>query len=257
LAEVKTLLTLGVLEKGRVANTVKLREDLRRLKTVQIEEVISIISEFIEKKDTAWMKEAIDMVSVHSMNMEVYPPVNENKVLWHIIDTNLIPIDMRQKFERMVFKINRDFPELKEKVILADGFDAINKTVVQLLEKSSDNIIMVGSANHGDIKNLPVGVLGLVFSSDESGVNNFANVEYIIATLRALYLEDVETLLFLYNIMTGAEFSGSIEDLINNLNNPKKLAKIIQFKLRSVVDEHHKSKRILTGRLFELVNESL
>ncbi len=172
-----------------------------------------------------------DMEGIHRKNVELIPPVDKGKTLWHVIPVELIPAEIASDFIAMNERINKDHPELKEKIKVVTERQELGAVLGKLLEEPG-NLVDVAARGKKDLEILPQGVKALIFKIPDSG---FVNVEGIIAALRALHREDIRALLMLYEDLTGSKFTGYPEsELLKRLNDPEKLAAIIVFNLKPV-----------------------
>lgn len=139
------------------------------------------------------------MRSIHQENLSLTPPLEKGKVLWHVIPLELIPHSIRNDFNNMVIRINRELPHLREKISVVTERQDLNSEVARLLS-DPDNIVDVAVTDRTQIYSLPKGVKALVF---EGELGNFRHIEGLIASLRALHIEDVPAMLRLYKMLTG------------------------------------------------------
>ncbi|GEM_PF-6439515 len=186
---------------------------------------------------TAYM----DMIAVNGINMELLVPVESGKTLWHVIPIDLVPFDIRPDFIHAIEAINRDFPDLREKIeVVTDRQDLA--AVVERLAADPANIVDVAVPGADHLEGLPGNVKALVF---EGELGDFRQLEGILAALRALQQSNVDTLLRLYQVLTGQSFEGDEEDIRKNIANPKQLASIIIFNLKPIeVQDFDELKRL-------------
>ncbi|MGB2599695.1 MAG: hypothetical protein WBB86_01035 [Candidatus Omnitrophota bacterium] len=171
-----------------------------------------------------------DMRSIHEMNMDLIPPVEADKVMWHVIPAELIPVSIRSDFVAMINRMNRKYPDLREKIkIVTERQDFY--AVVSDLAGDSANIIDAAVASKESLKDLPEGVKALVFDGE---LGDFRQLEGIIAALRALQQEDIEALMNLYMLMTGENFEGDIDQIAGNIDDPSNLADFLTFSLSPI-----------------------
>ncbi|MFH1996664.1 MAG: PEP/pyruvate-binding domain-containing protein [Candidatus Omnitrophota bacterium] len=186
------------------------------------------------------------MHRIHRQNVELIPPIKHGKVLWHVIPTDLIPFSARSQFINMVNKLNRDYPDSREKIKLVTGRQDLG-AVVRDLVSAPENIVGVAAPNREDLDALPEGVRAFVF---EGELGDFRQLEGILALLRALHQDNVSAIMQLYQVLTGAKFNGNEDDIKNNLANPSRLARIIIFNLRPIeIDDGEELQRLNTNLL--------
>jgi len=159
----------------------------------------------------AKVEDAID--KIHSLNIDVTPPIEEGKTLWHIIPAKLVPgsphYNQQVRFTEFVSDINRRYPNIREKIkVVTDRQDLLE--TVKGLAADPNNIVDVALDDESYINGLPDNVKMLVFkpvTDNLGGVGDFVQLEGVLAGLRALHIEDFgqrrEKLERLYELLTG------------------------------------------------------
>ncbi|MGB2631190.1 MAG: hypothetical protein WBD24_07340 [Candidatus Omnitrophota bacterium] len=193
-----------------------------------------------------WQK----MVSIHEINLKLIPPVEEGKVMWHVIPAELIPYSVRNDFVAIVSMINRKYPDAREKIKIVTERQDFYATVRDLADDPG-NVVDVAVAAREDLAELPKMVKGLVFSGE---LADFRQLEGIIAALRALQQKEVLDLIKLYMLMTGESFKGNITELQNVLEDSMRLAEFMVFSLGPVRIHNAKELDELNRRLLTFIH---
>ena len=168
---------------------------------------------------------------IHDLDIELIPPVEKGKILWHVIPIDLVPHAVRSEFVGIINSINRDYPDLKEKIKVVNDKQDLGSIVAGLIADPG-NIVDVAVGDVQDLEILPDGVKALVFKGE---LGDFRHLEGILAALRALHNNNIDGLLKLYEILTGEKFDESMAgDIVSKINDPKQLAEIIVFTLKPV-----------------------
>jgi len=204
-----------------------------------------------------YRKESYKMEAVHAIDMEVIPPVEKGKVLWHVIPTDLIPNSFKSlDFIRKVNEIQESLPGLKEKIRFVTNGSNLRR-VVEELSQDKNNIVDVAVNNTRDLETIKeFGVRALVFEGERGGYESFKQLEVIIAALRALERNDTRTLIELHNMFSDEPFSLSEEDLLACLDDPAALAKRITFNLGPVEIKNPSELQELNERLLEFIQSA-
>jgi len=250
--EIRMLKAIGILQEGTKPHTYKLRSEIRDLSPSEIEEILNIPElddpEIPEDK-IPQVKAKIDMIILHHMNLKLLPPVEDGKTLWHVIPEGLIPHSIRSQFINMVSNINKDYPDLREKVVVVtnrqDLYDKVNE-----LASDPYNIVDVAVQAKKDLAKLPPRVKALVF---KGRLSDFRQLEGIIAALRALQQNNGQALIRLYEILTGTQFKGDESAIIDNIEHPEILASIIIFNLKPIEIRNYEDLRKMNKNLLKLI----
>jgi mannose-6-phosphate isomerase-like protein (cupin superfamily) len=172
------------------------------------------------------------MDALNKMYLKLIPPVKTGTTLVHLVSIDLIPYQMRDEFVSMINDVNRNFPDMKEKIyVLTDRQDAGH--MINKLNDEADGacVFDVALADTDNLDNIPEGVKALVFAGK---LGNFRQLSGMLAALRALQQDEAGSLIKLFEILTGKPFEGTEADILEVINDPKELAKIIIFNLRPV-----------------------
>lgn len=248
-----SLESLGILVEGTALYTYRLRKDIHDLPPEDIKKILAILEPCHHEMSysaTLAVKARIDMICLHHINMHLLPPVENGKILWHVVPIELVPHSLRSKFYSMIRETNRDYPHVKEKIkIVTEGQDM--EEVINELIADPNNIVNAAVGDEEDLEDLPEGVKALVF---EGELKNFRQLEGILAALRALYQNDVETLITIYQILTGYSIDDERADEITaNIDDPKALADVIVFYLKPVEIRDTEDLRILNSKLLKFI----
>ncbi len=191
-----------------------------------------------------------DMNTLHRLNMDLIPPVEEGKILWHVIPIDLVPESIRSEFVSTINKIDRDYPDLREKIKVVTDRQVLHQVVSELAD-DSNNVVGVAVKDVDSLKWLPEGVKALVF---EGELGDFRHLEGVLAALRALQNNNARALIEIYRILTGSAFLGyTADDILAKINDPEKLADIITFGLTPVEIPDDDYLTELNGRLLEFI----
>ena len=190
-----------------------------------------------------------DMTVIHNMNMDLLPPVDNGKVLYHVIAEELIPVTMTGH----MYKLARETENMKmrERIKIVKRKDLESETA--RLKSSSGNIVLAAVQYKEDLLLLPKDVKALVFTSADGGAFGFKQLEGVIAALRALYRDDAGSLARLYKILTGSPFAGKEMDIAKYLSDPRALAEIIMFNLEPSVAKDPEELKHLNEKLLEFL----
>ena len=176
--------------------------------------------------------------AIHRINLSLAKPSPPGTKLNLIITEELIPISMRDTFKSFLKTLYGKYPFLKEKeeIHVASRNDLEHVIGSIMAEEKQKNIIDVALGDTNDFSKLPKGVKALVFSTEEK--IDLIHLEGIIACLRALEQGNAPCLIKLFELLTSKEFNLTLyseQDILDNLNNPEKLAKILPFELQPAI----------------------
>jgi len=212
--------------------------DLRReqggiglfLRVVDDDESVNRIAKSAEEVYNAGNSPDKIMDKIHELNVSLTPPVEEGKVLWHVIPLDLIPPSLRKaNFVVEMNSFQDKFENLREKIKFVTTRENIKGAVEDILA-SGNTIVDVAAVDQSDLKGLPDNVKALVFKPIEGiDYKNFIQVEGILAALRAMQMNKVDELMSLYEFLTGTRYDGKASDIRKFLNDPVKLAEVAKF----------------------------
>ena len=205
----------------------------------------AIIGE-IAKCPAGALSEAIKMVILHQINMQSTVP--ENKVLWHIIEKDVIPEEQQQ--DSFVTKVNKAFRDSKaaERIWILDDKKTAADAIAEIRKDDPDAVIDVALGDEGSIASMPDDkrIKMLVFKA-----RNFIQLEGVIAALRALHSDNaLPTLLRIYSVMAGEPFKNPPDAISDD---PKDTARRIIFNLSKPAAVHIDDIPKLNERLLELL----
>jgi len=269
--ELESLQRARVIESRNKKNgyKIRLRKNLRdlsqRSRDAAIEDILAIedLDRYEirntkkDKKQVARVrsevKAVIGMYTIHDINMDLYPPVDDKTTLYHVIPLQLVPFPIRDKFASVVYQLNSEHPELREKIRVVTD-ETMLGVIANDLATNPKNIVMAAVSNEIFLRDLPPRVKALVFKGQ-------GNPECVIAELRALYRNDVDRLITLSELASGKKFTGSPEDIEyikKNLDNPQALAQKFWVTLKPIAIETQEMRDRLDSRprLFKLIQEA-
>ena len=176
-----------------------------------------------------------------------------------MIPLKYIPQSIQVQFNSMVTRLNKDHPELREKVIVTTDRQGLVDKVNELLA-DPNNIVMAAVTNEEDMARLPhisgERLRALLFKGEPGGLNDFKQVECMLAALRALYNNDAKALIALYELTSGEKFTGNPGELLAAMNDPSALARKITFILKPIPIERQEMLDRLNSRELELIRDS-
>ncbi|MDD5633788.1 MAG: hypothetical protein PHW46_00735, partial [Candidatus Omnitrophica bacterium] len=238
---ISLLVKIGILENGREFSTFRSREEIRKLSTEDKKTFLIKLSKYLPEIDTtklsdlrvAEMCAKIDMILIHIKNISILPKSKNDRVIYHVLDEELIPLAMRDQFKALLRQMyERDFPDLKEKIVLVNK-DTLEMEILSLMAKGE---VCAAVTREEDLKMIPTGAQALVFQGDTGGYSSFKQIEGIIAALRALKMHNTTALFELYVLLSGRKYDLEIteSELAGLLDNPKKLAEKFMIKMELV-----------------------
>jgi len=204
------------------------------------------------------------MDEIHKVNLELLPPIETGKTMWHVIPLRLIPqspdYNQRVKFYEFVkTRLDRLYPNVREKIkIVTDEGDYGRNLVdeVTRLAEDKNNIVDVALDSEEYIDKLPDGVGMLVFKPEGGDLGTFRQLEGILAALRALHIKDYaqrsEKLSALYGLLTGKEPPNGIPQVSDN----KEFARRFQFILPPITIKDGKELQRLNENLLRLIESA-
>ena len=162
----------------------------------------------------------------------------------------LIPVSLRSGFERLLRRLETEFPESRERIIIVRD-DNLEAEIERIRSEKNSVDVAVPSAQH--LKRIEKGIRALVFEG-ELHASSFVHIEGILAALRALQVENIPALLEIYKILTGKRFTKKRRDIARYIDNPKKLATILTFKLKPIEPNNPDELHRLNERLLQLLH---
>lgn len=198
-----------------------------------------------------------DMSFLHDLNLELLPPIERGKTLLHIIPVSLVPQDprynQRAKFIEFVHSLNRRYPNATEKIKVVTERQMKDLRKIIAYEMEHGAIVDVALDNENYIDELPDGVKALVFESKDGNMGDFRQLEGILASLRALHIEDrsqrEDKLSMLYRLLTGEEPPNDIPDI----NDTREFARRFKFILPPMTIKNKEELRQLNENLLRLI----
>jgi len=176
------------------------------------------------------VRELVRMTVINQARDKFMPAVEENKTLWHVIESDVIPVDQRASIVTALNKWSRE-SDLREKIrILNDGERLTD--VIADIRKDPNAVVDVALSDESHTDQLPddKAIKMLVFRSG----SNFIQLEGVLDALRALHNTDrqavINDLLRIYSRMAGESYRGDIPppDL---LDDPRDFARRFIFNL--------------------------
>jgi len=191
------------------------------------------------------------MAAIHSLNLNLTPAVPKGKVFWHVIPEELVPYSIRSRFIALVNQTNK-IPQIREKIKVVTHQQGLNETVAGLTA-DANNIVDVALSHRKDLEGLPAGVKALVF---EGELGDFRQLEGIIAALRALQSNNSIALIRLYEMLTGESCNAKEEDIVKNIEDPRRLAAYIIFNLKPIAIHDTRVIGDLNKNLLQLIRSA-
>ncbi|MFA5147201.1 MAG: phosphotransferase [Candidatus Omnitrophota bacterium] len=199
------------------------------------------------------------MESINKIDLEWMPSLETKETLWHVISIDLIPFNIRNDFmsrirgwngvsrEKIVVMTERQTPEEMAASIKSEAAG-----------KGLSAKIDFALAREGEIDKLPEGVRALVFEPEGGIVGDFVQLEGILASLRALHIDDykqkIEKLTLLYELMAGEALPQS--KIPAESASVKEFARIFKFILPRPAPIDPKDLKILNERLLEFIQNA-
>lgn len=178
--------------------------------------------------DTETAKEIVKMAVIHEINKEIAAPAD--RVLWHIIEHDVVPVQQRSTIVTQTNKAFRDNEKLTEKTWVLDGRKSISDAIAEIRIKNPDALIDVALTSEEHISLVPDDkeIKMLVFQSKD-----FIQLEGVIAALKALHSENpLPILLRIYSVMAGEPYKNPPQTVSDN---PKEFARKLIFDLPRAV----------------------
>ncbi len=196
---------------------------------------------------------------IHKINMDLYPAVPDDKTLNLVMPLEFIPQSMRMKFYTMVTRLNKNYPDLREKIIITTDRQDLVEKINELIE-DPQNIVMAAVTDEKDLARLPHvkgdRLRALLFDSEPGDLESFQQVECVIAALRALYRSDARSLIKLSEYASNQLYSANEKAILENIDNPQALAAIFRIILKPIRVENQEMRDRLNSRLLELIRDA-
>ncbi len=216
-------------------------QDVEYTKTL----INAIISE-LKASPLKAVREVVKMAIINEIDKQSVVP--ENKVLWHVIENDVIPEGQKAGIVTQVNKEFRD-PKRTEKIWILGRGESVADAVRGIRAVNRDALIDIALSKEDHIKDVPddKSLKMLVFESHE----DFIQLEGVIAALRALHSEDgLSMLLRLYSVMAGKPYKDPPKVMSND---PKEFAHKLVFYLPKITSVPTDEMRKLNERLLELL----
>jgi hypothetical protein len=175
------------------------------------------------------VRELVKMAVLHQINLEQKPGIDDGKVLWHIIEEDVVAPSQRSSFAQ---NVNSDLEKAgsRERICLWRAGKTLDEVTGGILKKCPNATFDVALASANNIeKKVPSDMKQLVF---EGKAGDFVQLEGIVAALRALHgpRDDIlPALRRIYSALNGSACPYDIDPDL--LNNPQEFAKRFIFKL--------------------------
>lgn len=169
-----------------------------------------------ERIDT--VKELVKMTLLHEINVMQKPVIPEDKVLWHIIDPELLSASQQNSgFFQIINKASKE-SDARERIYIKSSKESVESVIRKLKESTPNAVFDIALSSPKLISRVPKyegenEIKILVF---EGQVGDFSQIEGIVAALRALHLERdqaVLSLLRIYSAITGRAYEGEIPSM--------------------------------------------
>jgi len=188
----------------------------------------------IPKDKMPVMREVVKSTVIHQINILMKPAVLEGKVLWHILEEDLLAESQKGSFAQGINNASKEI-DGPERIWILRNNQSIEDAMLEIRRSCPDAVFDVALSSVEHIERVPEqgGIKMLVFSGK---VGDIRQLEGIIAALRALHRsrENVmPSLLRIYSVMKGAVFKGEIPPL-SVLDDPREFAKRFVFELPPV-----------------------
>jgi len=187
-----------------------------------------------ETKDNAGaVKELVRMVVLHQINIMQEPALPQGKVLWHILERDLLAESQKNSFAQQLNNLSKKSSAPERIYVLRQG-ETIEKAIAAIKVACPEAIFDIGLSSVDHIDQVPVLEGGekiemLVFEGEAS---YFRQLEGVIAALRALHLKEGEripTLKHIYEIMNKTACDWDIPPA--PITDPREFARKFIFRL--------------------------
>lgn len=169
--------------------------------------------------------ETVKMAILHQINVQSAVP--ENKVLWHIIEKDVIPNEQQQgSFITQINKAFRENKDAMEKIWILDDKKTIAEAVEDIRKDDPNAVIDIALSDESHIESAPdeKEIKMLVFKAKD-----FIQLEGVTAALRALHSDNaLSALLRIYSVMSGKPFNNPPDAISDD---PKEFARRLIFDL--------------------------
>ncbi len=213
---VKLLNKTGFLRQGLVGGTMRLNRSFRRatFSNYGSTGIVSVLEDVESPgQGVEDLRAALEIYLIHELNMGLHASMPRGRSTFYLIHEDIIPVSMRNEFTRVIQKIRKDYPYIREHVRVINDRH-LSTGIYAFLEKAGydpdkKDVFMASPTRQALIDS---GAEGIVF--DGRAEDEFRHMEGIIAALRALALRDIQILVELYELLTGKPFKGSEQDLV-------------------------------------------
>ncbi len=201
-----------------------------------------------EKRPLA--KELVKMAILHQINLMQHPAIPEGKVLWHILERDIVSVSQQSSFAQ---EINNAAERSKapERIYILKKGESIEEAISRLSMAHPDAIFDIALSEESHIENVPGDIKRLVFKGSAGDV---AQLEGVVAALRALHgpKEDIiPTLKRIYALLKGTACQYEIPPDV--LDDPVKLARTFIFDLPPATPIPADEIRKMNDRLLQLL----
>ncbi len=185
----------------------------------------------ISEQQRATIRELVKMTILHHINLIQKPAIPENKVLWHILERDVVSISQRSSFEQ---EVNNSAEKSKapERIYILKRNESVEDAIAEIVRDCPNAVFDIALSSEDHIEKVPGGIKRLVF---KGGAGDVAQLEGFIAALRALHgpkEEIIPTLKRVYSILTGVACTYEISPDI--IDDPVKFARNFIFDLPPV-----------------------
>lgn len=177
---------------------------------------------------TDLVKELIKMTILHRINLIQKPAIPEGKVLWHILEQDIVSISQRSSFTQEVNNA-AERSKASERIYMLKRNESIEDAINHINRDHPDAIFDIALSAENHIGKVPGDIKRLVFKGSAGDVTQ---LEGIVAALRALHgpREDViPTLKRIYAVLKGAACQYEIPP--DTIDDPVKFARNFIFDL--------------------------
>ncbi len=168
----------------------------------------------IPKDKRPAVKELIKMTVLHQANLMQRSATLENKVLWHIIERDVLSDSQKNSFAQQINTASMKSGS-PERIWILKREETIKEAIAKIKAICPNAVFDVALSSPDHIEKIPAlegekEIKMLVFKGT---AGDFSQIEGVIAALRALHLKKeqvIPALLRIYSIMAGAPYTGEI-----------------------------------------------
>ncbi|MDP3792060.1 MAG: glycogen/starch synthase [Candidatus Omnitrophota bacterium] len=249
-SEAKRLVALGVLE------PIENKPDYYRFTDMMIGEdvdytrtLLNVVTCELAKREAKISRALVRAAILHEINMQIQPAISENKVLWHIIEQGVIPLEQQQgSFITRVNKAFRDNKNVSEKVWILESGTSISEAIKKIRAENTNAMVDIALSIEEHLALVPEDkdIKMLIFKGED-----FIQLEGIVAALRALHSDNgLPALLRIYSVMAGKPFDNPPDAISDD---PKEFARRLIFDLPKAASAPVNDIPKLNKRLLELL----